>query len=147
MSDIKIRLASLEDAASIALLTEQLGYTCSEMEVVERLAELLQQANHAIYLATLPEGKIIAWMHLYVYHSLISAPLVMVGGLIVDAAYRDLGIGLRLVNNAEDWGCARGCEAIYLKSNVIREEAHVFYEKMGFENIKTQYAFRKEMTV
>jgi hypothetical protein len=30
-----------------------------------------------------------------------------------------------------------------LRSNVIREKAHAFYEKLGYRLIKTQKCFRK----
>ena len=32
-----------------------------------------------------------------------------------------------------------------LRSNVIRERAHAFYERHGYTHVKTQKAFRKQL--
>jgi hypothetical protein len=32
-----------------------------------------------------------------------------------------------------------------LRSNVLRVEAHAFYEHLGYRNVKKQNAFRKEL--
>jgi GNAT superfamily N-acetyltransferase len=44
---------------------------------------------------------------------------------------------------AEKRAAASGCTTIRLRSNVIRGDAHRFYERLGYERLKTQYAFRK----
>ena len=43
----------------------------------------------------------------------------------------------------ERWAEARGCSAIMVRSNVVRERAHAFYQRLGFEVIKTQRVLRK----
>jgi len=151
MDEIVIRLTTLEDAPTIAALAGQLGYITPEEDVACRLAELIQQANRAIYVAAYPGGDddnapgVVGWIDLYIYRSLLDNPLVMLGGVVVDAAYRGKGIGRRLMEYAEAWGRARGCAAVYLKTRVDREDAHAFYEHLGYRNLKTQYAFRKEL--
>jgi hypothetical protein len=37
------------------------------------------------------------------------------------------------------------CEGMSVRSNVIRERAHVFYERNGYEHYKTQKSFRKQL--
>ena len=145
MEEVVIRLATLDDAPAIAGLAAQLGYITPESEVACRLAELFQQANRAIYVAAFPAGDVVAWIDLYIHRSLLDNPLVMIGGLVVDTAYRGKGIGRRLMEHAEAWGRARGCDAVYLKTCVDRQDAHTFYEHLGYRNLKTQYAFRKEL--
>ena len=145
MDEIVIRLATLEDASAIAALAGQLGYVTLEEDVACRLAELIQQASRAIYVAAYPGGEVVGWLDLYIHRSLLDNPLVMLGGVVVDAAYRGQGIGRRLMEHAEAWGQARGCAAVYLKTRTDREDAHAFYERLGYRNLKTQYAFRKEL--
>ncbi len=145
MSDIEIRLATFEDVAQITILAEQLGYPTSEGDMACRLAELFQQPNDAVCVAVTPGGDVVGWIHLYVHRSLVSAPLTMIGGLIVDKSCRQQGIGRQLMTYAENWGQARGCDAVYIKSNVTREAAHAFYSRLGYEQVKTQYAFRKAL--
>jgi GNAT superfamily N-acetyltransferase len=145
MHDIVIRLATLDDALAIATLAAQLGYVMPENDVACCLAELFQQANRATYVAALPEGLVVAWIDLYIHRSLLDNPLVMIGGLVVDIDQRGKGIGRCLMEYAEAWGRARGCDAVYLRIRVDRPEAHAFYEHLGYRNLKTQYAFRKEL--
>jgi GNAT superfamily N-acetyltransferase len=145
MDKVYIRLATLDDADRIAELADQLGYPTTVSDMAQRLAELFQQANHAVYVAARSEEEIYGWIHLYVYRSLLSPPMAKVGGIVVDQAWRDQGIGQHLMRKAEDWGRAHGCEAVYLKTNVVREAAHAFYERLGYRNLKSQHVFRKDL--
>jgi GNAT superfamily N-acetyltransferase len=68
-----------------------------------------------------------------------------VNGLIVAEAHRSLGAGAKLLEAAENWARTCGCRNVNLRSNVIRERAHKFYERQGYEHYKTQKAFRKPL--
>ena len=68
---------------------------------------------------------------------------VVIGGLVVDREYRKQGIGRRLLVRAEEWAAQQGCSLVRLWSNVKRVEAHGFYERAGYTNLKTQYSFAK----
>ena len=46
---------------------------------------------------------------------------------------------------AEDWARKRGCKGMSVRSNVIRERAHQFYLRNGYEHFKTQKSFRKPL--
>ncbi|MEJ5310501.1 MAG: GNAT family N-acetyltransferase [Anaerolineae bacterium] len=145
MNGIIIRPATTADAKAIARLAAQLGYTVMESDVNQRLVELGQQADHAVYVAAAPGEEAVGWIHLYIDHSLLHSPLVALGGIVVDQAYRGQGIGRRLMEQAETWGREHHCTAVYLKTNVIRHEAHAFYESLGYRNVKTQYAYHKTL--
>ena len=67
------------------------------------------------------------------------------GGLVVDERYRSQAIGPLLLARAEKWARKKGCCAIGLRSNVIRDRAHAFYERHGYKHIKTQKAFHKDL--
>ncbi|MUL37144.1 GNAT family N-acetyltransferase [Gloeocapsopsis dulcis] len=67
------------------------------------------------------------------------------GGLVVDENYHGSGIGRQLLLQIEQWASQQGCESVYLRSNIIRKQAHVFYEKMGYSYIKTSLAFHKHL--
>ena len=43
------------------------------------------------------------------------------------------------------WAREMGCRAVSLRSNVVRDGAHAFYEKAGYRRIKTQHVFQKEL--
>jgi GNAT superfamily N-acetyltransferase len=67
------------------------------------------------------------------------------GGLVVDEGHRGRRIGRLLMETAEAWASARGCEALYVRSNVVRERAHRFYKEMGYDLIKQSCVFLKEL--
>jgi GNAT superfamily N-acetyltransferase len=69
-----------------------------------------------------------------------------VAALVVDENERRAGVGRRLMGHAEQWGRKRGCQYENVRSNVKRAIAHAFYEGLGYAHIKTQKAFRKELS-
>jgi GNAT superfamily N-acetyltransferase len=145
MDDIVIRPATLDDAEAIAGLAAQLGYTVTKSDIGRRLAELGRLTDHEIFVAAVPGKEAVGWIHLYIDYSLVHSPVVALGGLVVDEACRGQGIGRRLMEQAEIWGREHHCEAVYLKTNMIRHEAHAFYESLGYHKVKTQYAYRKAL--
>lgn len=138
-----IRPAQLEDVPRLTALAAQLGYPTTEEALRARLEALMPEADHAVFVAADAENTVTGWISLFVYRPLMRDPLVMVAGLVVDEVYRGQGIGQRLMERAEAWARERGCEGIYLKSNIKRTSSHAFYEKLGYRNIKTQFCFFK----
>jgi GNAT superfamily N-acetyltransferase len=66
-------------------------------------------------------------------------------GLIVAEGHRSLGAGARLLEAAESWARKHDCPSMSVRSNVVRERAHDFYLRRGYEHYKTQKAFRKNL--
>ncbi len=140
---MKIRLAGLHDAPRIAELCGQLGYPATPEQVVQRLRRLEGDNEHAIYVAETPEAGVVGWLHVCVCRTLEVDAQAEVSGLVVNEHYRGCGIGRLLMQRAEQWAREKGCWAVRLRSNVIRAGAHAFYEKLGYDTIKTQKVFRK----
>ncbi len=138
-----IRLARAGDAKPIALLCHQLGYPATQEEVQRRLAQIQQDEGQVVYVAELAERQVVGWVHLYVCQLLEADPQAEIGGLVVDEGYRRGGLGRLLMQSAERWAGEKGCWAVHLRTNVIRKEAHLFYERVGYSKVKTQLAFRK----
>jgi GNAT superfamily N-acetyltransferase len=53
--------------------------------------------------------------------------------------------GAALLAQAEEWARKRNVRTIRLRSNVVRERAHLFYLGEGYERIKTSHVFQKEL--
>jgi len=68
-----------------------------------------------------------------------------VNGLIVDESVRSAGAGAQLLLAAEEWARRRSCKSMSVRSNVVRDRAHKFYEHNGYQHYKTQKAFRKDL--
>ncbi len=140
---LRIRAATGRDAHRIAALATQLGYPSTSEQVSERLAFLLHDPEHAVYVAESLDGNVVGWVHAGVRCLVESDPEAEIGGLVVDENHRRSGAGRLLMARAEEWARSKGLKSVYLRSNVIRNEAHNFYEKLGCRVVKTQRAYRK----
>jgi GNAT superfamily N-acetyltransferase len=140
-----IRPAQEADCARIAELAGQLSYPSTPEEIIQRLTEMNGDIDHAVFVAALASGEIAGWIAVFVYRTVEADARAEISGLVVDERYRSQRIGERLLARSEEWARERGCNVIALRSNVIRERAHAFYERRGYTHIKTQKSFRKTL--
>jgi GNAT superfamily N-acetyltransferase len=144
-ASIKIRKARRGDAARIAQLSGELGYPASAEQIATRLRQLTPASKYAVFVAESADAGVIGWVHVSVSHLLESDTRAEVNGLIVAEGQRSEGAGAKLLQAAEEWARRRGCKGMNVRSNVIRERAHKFYEVHGYEHYKSQKAFRKPL--
>jgi 3-methyladenine DNA glycosylase AlkD len=130
----KIRRARVADAERIAVLSGQLGYATSTKTMAKRLKNALGDNRGACYVAETGGLGVMGWIHVSVTPLLEVERRAEVNGLIVDERARSSGIGLCLL-----------CTGMSVRSNVLRERAHGFYLRHGYEHFKTQRAFRKSL--
>lgn len=142
---LSIRLATSEDAEAIALQAEQLGYSVSQQAVQERLKHLDVNSNHALYVADISNNLIVGWIHVYARESLLAGRVAEIGGLIVDQNHRGQGVGRLLLQQAEQWAHKQDCRRMIVRSNTVREAAHHFYKRVGYQSFKTQLVFDKSL--
>jgi GNAT superfamily N-acetyltransferase len=140
---VTIRPASPADAGRLAVLCGQLGYPASVEEIRQRFDPVARDEQHVVYVAQSPDGQVIGWIHAYLRPLLEEDLQAEIGGLVIDEAWRNYGIGQRLLQQAEQWAQEQGCWAVHVRSNVIRERAHRFYRRLGYSSVKTQLSFRK----
>ncbi len=140
-----IRRARAADAARLAELSGQLGYPSSAAEISKRMRKLNAASLSALFVAESQEAGVIGWAQVSVTHLLEVGTRAELNGLIVAEGQRSLGAGAKLLEAAEHWARKHGCPGMSVRSNVIRERAHKFYERQGYEHYKTQKAFRKAL--
>jgi GNAT superfamily N-acetyltransferase len=143
--ELKIRRARLEDASQLADLSSQLGYPATAAQIRKRLRGIQPASQNAVFVAEAKDKRVIGWLHVSKEPLLESEMRAEINGLIVAEGHRSLGAGARLIVAAEDWARKHGCQSMSVRSNVIRERAHKFYERNGFEHYKTQKSFRKPL--
>jgi GNAT superfamily N-acetyltransferase len=141
---LKLRRARKSDAARIAELSGELGYPATTQQIKARLAQLKPVAQHAVFLAEV-DKLVIGWIHVSVAPLLEVPRRAEVNGLVVADGRRSHGAGAKLLEVAEKWARTKGCKGMSVRSNVIRERAHAFYERHGYQHFKTQKAFRKPL--
>lgn len=142
---VKIRSARATDASRIAELSGQLGYPAKPAEIAQRLRKIKPALQHAVLVAETPDHKIVGWLHVSVSPLLEVDLRAEVNGLVVADDERSHGTGALLLQAAEQWARTRHCQHMSVRSNVIRDRAHQFYLRHGYEHYKTQKAFRKPL--
>jgi GNAT superfamily N-acetyltransferase len=141
----KIRRARAGDAAPLAVLCGQLGYPTDAKTMSGRLREALRERNGACFVAESRERGIMGWVHVSTT-SLLEVPRrAEVNGLVVDERIRSRGAGAHLLAAAEQWARKMRCTGMSVRSNVLRQRAHRFYLRQGYQHYKTQKAFRKSL--
>ena len=139
-----IREARPADADELARLSTQLGYPVPSPVARERLAAIAGHADHALFVATSPTG-LAGWLQVSLPRIFESPPCAEIAGLVVDEARRGAGIGAALAAAAADWARGKGCRALRVRTNVIRERALRFYEREGFARVKVQNVLEKAL--
>jgi N-acetylglutamate synthase-like GNAT family acetyltransferase len=142
-NDTHVRRARLTDAERIAELSGQLGYPTMEKQMNARLRDVIKDKAAACFVAELRDGRVIGWIHVSTMPLLEMERRAEVNGLVIDETTRSQGAGAVLLAAAEKWARGKRCKSMSVRSNVLRERAHGFYLRNGYEHYKTQKAFRK----
>lgn len=142
---MRVRRMTTGDAAAVAALSGQLGYPAGEEAIRRRWAAVDGEPDHALFVTETADGRVVGWVHVHERRLMLADGMAEVLGLVVDEGERGTGVGRRLVDEAERWSLARGCGSMRISSNVVRREAHAFYQKLGYAIAKTQHAFRKHL--
>ena len=137
---LNIRDARPGDEAALARLAGQLGYPTSAEAVAARIVKYFGNAEERVIVAEL-DGDVIAWTSAALVDHFYTPPCVEISGLVVDAGLRGRGIGAALLGGVKRWAAELGVATVRLRANVIRAEAHRFYERQGFARVKQQIVF------
>ena len=143
MAEVRIRRARSADAKRVAELSGQLGYPATEKEMKGRLRDVIEDRDAACFVAVSRDGELVGWIHVSCTPLLEVERRAEVNGLVVDEAVRSRGAGALLLAAGEKWARGKRCKGMSVRSNVLRERAHGFYLRNGYEHYKTQKAFRK----
>jgi GNAT superfamily N-acetyltransferase len=145
MDHIVVRPPTTEDAEAIARLSGELGYPATTAEITARLRLLAGDSSQCIRVAERADGTVIGWAHASRQTLLESGARCELLGLVASRAARGVGVGRALVQAVETWAGDEDLPLVSLRCNVVRTEAHGFYEHLGYRRAKTQHAFRKAL--
>jgi len=141
---IKVRVAVKQDCSGITHLTNQLGYPSTEEKICEIMKLVLSHKDHQVFVAEI-DNTIVGYIHLIRSMRIGSNPFIEIAAFIINEASRSIGVGSLLIAESEKWASRRGLQDIRIRSNIIRREAHNFFQNRGFQNIKTQEVFLKRI--
>lgn len=146
MDAIVIRSARLDDSPALATLSGQLGYPTTAAKLEARLPRYIDSDERRVFVAE-SEDRVIGWTSIEIVDHFYIEKFAEISGFVVNTAHRGQGVGHALMAEAERWTAEQGLAGLRLKTNIIRTEAHHFYESMGFERTKTQYTYVKKLAL
>lgn len=134
------------DAPEVAeICKEALGYDINVESVKRQIEKLTNDKNQHIIIGYEDEKtrKIIGFVHAQMYESFYSDLGLNILGLAVNPDSQGRGIGGKLMNKLEQYAVENRISFIRLNSAMKREEAHNFYEHIGYTCDKVQKRFIK----
>jgi ribosomal protein S18 acetylase RimI-like enzyme len=144
-TDIRIRDARLSDAPELAVLMCELGYEtkCTEMEA--RLRLILSNPAYKTFVAVV-DGCVCGMIGTVTCQSYEhNDPSGRILALVTLSSARHRGIGRALIATAERDFAQRGIMRVALNTQLTRDNAHKFYESLGYE--RNGWRFVKQLSV
>ena len=129
------------DAEAVAALAGELGYPCEADTIRKRIKAIGESGLLLVAVTNEPVG-FIQTNRICIIEAGFRVEIV---GLVVSSAVRRSGIGRQLIAEVERWAASIGAEAVVVRSNTKRKEAHDFYPAMGYAQIKTQAVYQKQL--
>lgn len=149
--DLIFRKAELTDLPKIVkmLADDFLGKSREEFSepllpsYFEAFKEIDCDSNNLLSVVDLPNRKTIGTIQLTFIPGIAmkGAKRLLIEAIRVDNSFLNQGIGTKMMEWAIEEGMKRGCKIAQLTSNQLRQDAHRFYEKLGFK--PTHYGFKK----
>ena len=143
--DFRIRAADTNDAAALAQLMCELGYETTESEMQMRLEWIANDDRYRTFVAV-HDGEVCGMIgtltSLSYEHNDLGGRIL---ALVTLRTMRRHGIGRALIATAEKDFAQRGIRRIALNTQLAREDAHKFYESLGYE--RNGWRFVKQLSV
>ena len=141
MNEIVVQLANRTDLSSIVrmLADDELGSQREQYEdplpesYIRAFEQIDNDPNHELIVAEL-DGEVVGTLQLMFLPSISfqGGLRAQVESVRVDTNLRSKGIGSKLMNWTIERAKARGAHVVQLTTHRSREDAHRFYERLGF---------------
>jgi GNAT superfamily N-acetyltransferase len=140
-----IRAADLSDAPDLALLMSELGYETKGTEMEMRLRLILSNPAYNTFVAVMDDRVcgMIGTITCPSYEH--NEPGGRILALVTLHTARRRGIGRALIATAERDFAQRGITRVAVNTQLTREDAHKFYESLGYE--RNGWRFVKNLPV
>jgi ribosomal protein S18 acetylase RimI-like enzyme len=142
------RIGNKKDLFSILELYKKLGNNNDSSITIEEVYKIwdsnIENKNIKYFVAE-ENNKIIGSLYICIIPNLSHnvKSIGFIENVITDEKYRKKGIGKKLMGMAIEYAKENNCYKVTLQSGIKREEAHKFYEKIGFNGgSKKAFEFR-----
>ena len=142
--NILIRNFEIKDTTYLSQLTNELGYDTTVEQMTLRMKTIMQLENYWTFVAVINE-KVVGYIGLnknYFWQQ--DGDYLRIQALVINNEYRQLGLGQKLIEAAEELARQTNTDLILLNcgNRDERQAAHKFYAKVGFETRSTGYIKR-----
>ena len=142
-----IRNVRLQDAQALARICKAaLNHETDSAAMEQRIEEL--SSNDSYYIAVYEDDndhRVLGFIQAERYNLLYAGDGWNIIALAVDPEAQRQGVGKKLLNALEEKASDDQYTFIRLNCNIIRKEAHAFYQGMGYICDKTQKRFIKDI--
>ena len=137
---ISIRKAEKDDFEYVYKMVSDLEDEAMSRDfLLQAYAQNLVNKDVCYWLAVADE-KPVGFISLHIQNLLHrNGPVAEVQELFVDSELRGQRIGQRLIETARDEAGKRGCKRFEVSTNVRREDAHRFYERLGMQRTHIKF--------
>lgn len=140
-----VRSAEATDIEAIVGLTRQLGYDLAVETIAANLQRILEDGDRDM-LVLVVSGEVNGMVSVCRDFAITEAPFALLTAIVVDEKHRGQGLGRKLLDAVYPWAQSHGLRKVKLRTNMIRTEAHEFYMRNGFQALKDQRVFVKNLS-
>ena len=144
---MEIRQASSNDIPQLCVLlnslfTQEAEFSPDTERQAVGLGAIIEGDGIGDILVAVEAGEIIGMVNLlYTISTALGSRVAILEDMIIAPAYRGLGMGSLLLEQAIDFAKNKGCKRITLLTDSDNERAQQFYQKHGFE-LSSMNAYR-----
>jgi len=137
--NVTIRAAKRWDLPKVLLLYQEFGGAYQRelsSETAEGVVwERLMQGSRQHLLVAEVAGCVLGTLTVIVIPNIGhgGCPWAAIENVVVEEAYRSAGIGTKLMERATKLCRNYGCYKIVLSSNLVRQQSHAFYRRLGWQ--------------
>lgn len=138
-----IQEARGRDAAEIHDLYKEVMQYDYPIDKMEKMIEFVyKDLDNYVFIAK-EQDKIVGVMEIVIKYSIHKPSYLIINCLAVAMHYQGKGVGTQLVQYVDHFAKQRGLGSIQVGSQFKRLQAHHFYKKNGFQEIKEHKIFQK----
>lgn len=144
MADIIVREIKESDIEGFNVLMDQLVERAKDQEkLLNIIRKVIADENRLLLVAYDNETKTVCGTMLGIVTDDFCydlQPIMYIENVVTHENYRRMGIGKKMFEKMENFAKEKNCYYAELCSSLNRTQAHIFYNKIGYEDVK---GFRK----
>jgi GNAT superfamily N-acetyltransferase len=142
MKKVSYQKIDITECDKLKPLIHQLGYNLESFDIENNINEIRQRGGE-VFVARVNE-EVIACINAIIDVRLAAGRNGEIVTLVVLEQYRGKGVGKALLATAEAW-LAERVATIRVRTNTVRVRAQQFYLTAGYQELKTQKIFIKNL--